>query len=216
MDNSGDDEKPPIADWVHLPPSATELSLWEILHDGLLTHATLDRLDRSLQLEFDIRHIREFHHLPEGTRFLLKLSRVQSIRAIYEVTWPGEFSLPDGASREHASELIREYHDKSIEEAVPWAVFSERLDREPGGAEVFEASLVEAAGRSVALRMFLHVNDDFYPELTVRAQELKISLSTHETLTLAHFLHFGESYWDDFAERGRMRRAAAEASEQAT
>lgn len=74
------------------------------------------------------------------------------------------------------------------------------------GGEILEAALGRDEAGSVALKLFLGVNDKFYPEFIVRARQLSISLSDGSTLTLQKFMAMGEAYWEDFAERGKARR----------
>lgn len=212
MDDSNQEE-PPVLDWVHLPAGARETNLWECLHDAYLNHASLNRFERTLLLEFDIRHIRKFHELPEASRFLRQFSGVRSLRVSHGMPWPGEFFVPNETSRERSHEMILEYQAKSIEEAVSWSDFAERVAGENGLTEVFEASLAEGSGSAVALRLFLHVNDEFYPDFIVRAEGLAISLNSGRRFSLKEFLGMGEAYWEDFAERSRAKRAAMELGE---
>jgi hypothetical protein len=179
---SAEEQKPPIADWVHPPAGLEELSLWDSLHDARLIHARLDPLERTLQLDFDIWHVRKFHHFPEDTRFILRFHGVISVR----VTG----------------------HSASFDTAIGFLEFAEKIDSENGMTDTFEADILKVPG-SVALRLFLHVNDEFYPELIVRADSLTILLSSGRELTLEEFLQLGEAYWEDFADRGRKLREGA-------
>lgn len=182
MDDSQEEKKSPIVDWIHPPHSVGELSLWDCLHDARLNSVRFDRHEKELQLEFDVRHIRKFHHLSDNARFLLRFFGVTSVRVT-------------GA-------------DSSIETSIAPGEFLERLEAENGRTDTFEADLIQVPG-SVALRLFLHVNDEFYPEFIVRAESLSISLSTGGALTLEEFLQLGEAYWEDFAERARKLRDRA-------
>jgi hypothetical protein len=182
MESPGEEMKPPIADWIHPPEGVEELSLWDSLHDAHLIRAHVDPLERTLQLEFDIRHVRKFHHLPEDTRFMLRFNGVSSVRVNSSTA--------------------------SFDVSIGFLEFAEKVEGENGRTETFEADILRAPG-SVAARLFLHVNDEFYPELIVRAECLAISLSSGKELTLEEFLQLGEAFWEDFAERGRKLRETA-------
>lgn len=136
------------------------VSLWDCLHDARLEAVRVDHAGKSLQLEFDAWHIRKFHSLPENTRFWLLFSGLESVRVI-----------ANGPSFDTSF---------SIEE------FTQRVDTENGLTDTFEADLLQG-GESIALRLFLHVNDDFYPELIVRAKRLIVTKNSGEAMSVEDF-----------------------------
>ena len=89
-----EDEKKLVFDWVNLPVGATEESLWDSLHDADLKLVTSNRLDRTIQLVFDIQYLREFHKLPEDMRFLLLLNGVGRRGSPKAHLGPGSFMPP--------------------------------------------------------------------------------------------------------------------------
>lgn len=195
MTDSGADGKDFLIDWVHLPERAAETSLWVSLHDALLERVHLNRHSRILDLGFDVPHLREFHGFPDATRFLLRFEGVRALRVEKSVGWPGDFSVPDGTPYAEAEKLIAGNRAKSIRETVSWPEFVNRIEQEQGSTEILNPSL--ATGSSgVALRMFMHVNDDFYPEVFVSSERMSISLSSGEDVTLMEFLLLGKHYWD--------------------
>jgi len=173
---SAEEQKSPIADWIYPPEGVEELSLWDSLHDARLIRARLDPVERTLQLDFDIRHVREFHHFSEDTRFILRFLGVNSVR----VTNRTEF----------------------LDTSAGFQDFAEKVEAEGATTDTFEADLLKAPG-SVALRLYLNVNDGSYPEVIVRAERLAILLSSGRELALEEFLQLGEAFWE---ERSRKRR----------
>lgn len=195
-----DSEQQTLLDWVNLPAHATTQSLWDSLHDGDLLAIESDLLARSLTLCFDVGYVRDFHKLPDETRFVLKLNGVQSVRCLKSVEWPGEFSVPRGVSREEEQRLIKEYQNKWGEESFAWAEF-ERLTGE--GLEVSSAILARGGG-VVALQLGVLVGNDSYVEVYVRAEGIEFLVGGN-TLTAEGFISLGEEYWAAFAQR-RLRR----------
>jgi hypothetical protein len=192
-----DSEQQPILDWVNLPAEATTLSLWDTLHDGDLLPIESDLLARSLTLRFDVGYVRDFNSLPEGTRFVIKFSGVQSVRCFKTVSWPGEFSLPLGISREEERSLIEDYQSKCREESHAWSDF-ERLSGE--GLEVSNATLARAPN-AVAFQLGVLVdNDGSYVEAYIRAESVECRVGD-TPVSLEQFTGLGEAYWEAFARR---------------
>ena len=88
---------------MNLPQGTTAISLWATLHDAELVSIESDLLRRALRMDFDIEHLRSFHHLPGDFKFVLRLNGVQSARVVRYAVWPGQFSVPPGISREQES-----------------------------------------------------------------------------------------------------------------
>src|SRR5437660_12370316 len=103
------DERSTIVDWMNLPPSAAEVSLWAGLHDAQIVTIQPNLLERTVTLHLESDHLLEFHNLPLAMQFLLRLDGVQSARVVHHPAWPGTFSIPDGISQEPHSRLTAEY-----------------------------------------------------------------------------------------------------------
>ena len=198
MADSEAEGKKLIVDWVNLPEDAKETSLWASLHDAELKSVRLDRLGRTLDLEFDVEHLRDFHCFADSTRFLLRFEGVHALRVEISAPWPGEFSVPADTPYAEAERLRAGYWEKSIQESAPWPEFVKQVEQEQGTTEVYQATL--ATGPSgLALRLSLNVNYESYPDVSVSAERMSISLSTGEDLSLHDFLQLGEFYWNDLA-----------------
>ena len=101
-----DSDKQPVVDWVNLPEDIPTLSLWETLHDGDLLAIESDLLARTVTLRFDVGYVRDFHHLPADTRFVVLVKGVQSARSFRSVPWPGGCPIPQGTPNTQQSALI--------------------------------------------------------------------------------------------------------------
>ena len=190
------DERP-IVDWVNLPEDATELSLWSTLHDGDLAAIESDLLVRTLTLRFEVGYVKNFHKLPEETRFVVIVSGVQSVRSFRGVQWPGGCSIPLGTPYELQQAIVAEYQSKWREESLSWADF-ERLIT--AGLEVSSATLARRSD-GVALRLGLLVGGDSYVEVYVRGTEISFWIDERQ-ITPEEFVEIGEAYWAAFANRG--------------
>ncbi len=182
------------ADWVNLPERTSTVSLWPTLHDGDLFAIESDLLARTVTLRFDVGYVRDFHHLPEQTRFGVTIDGVQSVRALRSVSWPGEFSVPAGVNREEESRLIAEYHFKWREESQGWSDF-EQLTRV--GLEVSDATLARGSDE-LALSLGLLVENNSYAKAQIRGHGITFH-ADEKRLTLEEFLSLGEAYWSAFA-----------------
>jgi len=189
------DERP-IADWVNLPEGATELSLWSSLHDGDLNAVESDLLARTLTLRFDVGYVRDFHNLPEETRFVVTVSGVQSVRSFRSVPWPGGCSIPTEAPYEQQQALVAEYQGKWREESLSWADFERLTDK---GLEVSTAALSRGL-HCVTLRLALFVEGDSYVEAYIRGEVITFSIAARH-LTPEEFVEMGEAYWEAFANK---------------
>ena len=188
-------EEKPINDWINLPEGAPTLSLWDTLHDGDLLTVESDLLARTVTLRFDVGYVRDFHHLPEQTRFVLKCEGVQSVRALGGEPWPGGCSIPQGISRSEQESLIAEYHRK-WRESQSWADF-ERLTAD--GLEVSNALMSRGFG-TFALQFGLLVAGDSYVEAYIRGESIEFYVGEKQ-LAVEEFVALGEAYWDAFAKR---------------
>ena len=189
------DERP-IVDWVNLPAGATELSLWSTLHDGDLTAIESDLLARSLTLRFDVGYVRDFHNLPEETKFVVIVSGVQSVRSFSGVPWPGGCSIPAETPYEQQEAIVAEYQSKWREESLSWADF-EQLTND--GLEVSSAMLGQGTD-GVALCIGLLVGGDSYVEAYIRGEEIAFSIGARH-LTPKEFVEMGEASWEEFAKK---------------
>ena len=100
------DEQSGIVDWMNLPHGVPEVSLWAGLHDAQIVSIQSNLLERTVTLHLKSDHLLEFHNLPPDMQFLLRLDGVQSARVLHYAVWPGEFSVPDGVTREEEARLI--------------------------------------------------------------------------------------------------------------
>src|SRR5260370_37183008 len=115
------EEQSGIVDWMNLPHGAAEGFLWSGLHDAQMVSIQSGLLERPVTLHLEIDHLLEFHKLPLGMQFLLRLDGVQSARVVHFALWPGEFSIPSGATAEEQSRLAAEYKSKSRQESISWS-----------------------------------------------------------------------------------------------
>jgi len=197
-----------LFDWLNLPEGASPISLWDCLHDACVVSIRTNLLDRTASLFCEIEHLRLFHNLPEGWQFILNLEGVQSGRVARYAMWPGEFSIPQGTSREDESRMIAEYQAKWREESVTWGDFESKVTRED--EQVFDISnaiLARSAEGNVALQLCGHLNYAIYHVVFLRAHRMSISGSDGRSFGLEQFRTLGEAYWEAF---GRRSKAAAE------
>jgi hypothetical protein len=191
---------PPITDWTSLPPNTSPLSLWECLHDATIQTLRSDRVACTLTVDLDVFYIREHHGLPDDLRFILRFEGVSSVRANVFAVWPGELSLPPGASPEERNRAIGEVQAKSREQSVSWSELETALEAEGVTFDIYAAELVEGEN-SVALRLQGYLDSEDYYELFIRAASLALSTSDGQGLTLQQFRQMGELYWDAFEQR---------------
>jgi hypothetical protein len=189
-------DEQPIADWVNLPESTTELSLWCTLHDGDLTAIESDRLARTLTLRFDVGYLRDFHNLSEEARFLVVVGGVRSVRSFSSVPWPGGCSIPAQTPYEQQQAIVAEYQKKWREESLSWADF-ERLTN--SGLVVSSATLGQGTD-CVALRFGLLAKEDSYVEAFIRGEEITFSIGKRQ-VTPQEFVELGEAYWEAFEKK---------------
>ena len=191
-------EEQPIVDWVNFPDGIPTLSLWDTLHDGDLLAIESDLLARTVTLRFDVGYVRDFHHLPEQTQFVIVVKGVRSVRSLRSVPWPGGCSIPQGMPNAQQEQLIAEYHRKWREESQSWADF-ERLTSD--GLEVSNATLGRGSD-VVALQLGLLVARDSYVEAYIRGEEITFYIGERH-VTPEEFVAAGEAYWDAFAKKSK-------------
>jgi hypothetical protein len=196
------DEHSRILDWINVPPGATEVSLWAGLHDVQIVTIQSNLLERTVTFHLESDHLLEFHNLPLDMQFLLRLDGVQSARVVHFATWPGEFSVPAGASREEESRLIAEYQSKWREESLSWTELENALTKECQQVlDIADATLAKASDNAVALRISGLLNYTEYRELFLRAERLTLTRGDGHDLGIAGLLKMGEAYWDAFERR---------------
>lgn len=189
-----------VVDWVNLPRGVTELSLWSTLHDGDLIAIESDLLARTLTLRFDVGYIKEFHMLPEDTRFVVIIGGVQSVRSFSGVPWPGGCSIPTGTPYEQQQSIVAEYQSKWREESLSWVDF-ERLVND--GLEVSSAVL-GLSSDAVALRLGLLVaGEPYYVEAFVRGSGITFFIGERQ-IRPEEFVELGEAYWEAFANKRKI------------
>ncbi|MFZ0805580.1 MAG: hypothetical protein WAN03_05335 [Candidatus Sulfotelmatobacter sp.] len=195
-----DSDEQAIVDWVNFPEGISLFSLWDTLHDGDLLAIESDLLVRTLRLRFDVDYVRDFHHLPEGTQFVIVVEDVRSVRSVRSVPWPGGCSIPPSTPREQESALIADYHRKWRQESLSWSDF-EKLTGEPLGLEVSNADLGRGTD-AVALRLGLLAARDSYVEAYVRGERIAFYVGDRQ-VTPEEFVAFGEAYWNAFANKAK-------------
>lgn len=198
------DEKP-IVDWVNFPEGIPTTSLWDALHDGDLLSIESDLLARAVTLRFDVGYVRDFHHFPKETRFVIAVNGVRSVRSLRSVPWPGGCPIPPGTPNEQQSVIISEYHRKWREESQSWADFEQLIGH---GLEVSNATIGQGSN-VIAFQLGLLVGGDSYVEAYIRGEGATFQVG-EKRVTLEEFVAFGEAYWNAFAERAESRQNAAE------
>jgi hypothetical protein len=199
----------PEVDWTNLPEGVQEHSLWECLHDGELFSIRSDLLQRNVVLRFDVSYIRKFHALPLDMRFIFQLDGVQGVRVVRFVKWPGNFSVPNGVTREEESRLIAEYQAKWREESGSWSSVESSITAD-APLDISDASLVTGQEEQVALKLTGHDANDEYLEIFLRAERLDVLSSDNRRLGLEQFEKLGKAYWEKFVEKRRNRQTEGE------
>jgi hypothetical protein len=196
------EEQTPILDWMNLPPTAQELSLWVGLHDAQIVSIQSNLLERTVTLHLESDHLLEFHHLPLDMQFLLRLEGVQSARVLHYAVWPGEFSVPDGLAPEEQSRLVAEYQSKWREESFSWSELESAVTTECKQViDISDASLATSTDNFVALRISGLLNYTKYHELFLRAERLTLTRGDGHDLGITGLLKMGEAYWEAFERR---------------
>lgn len=191
-----DSEQREMQDRVNLPADAVTVSLWDTLHDGDVLAIESDLLARSLTIVFQVGYVSRFQKLPDETRFVLKFSGVRSVQCLKSASWPGEFTVPPGTSREDERKLIDDYHSKWREESFAWG----DLERTTGAGLEVSNALLATADAFVALQLGLLVGDGSYVDAFIRAERIDFFVG-EDSVTLGAFSSLGEAYWEAFANR---------------
>src|SRR5258708_106525 len=160
-----------------------------------------DLLKRTVSMQCDVEHLREFHRLPEGFQFILELEAVQSARVFKYSIWPGKFSVPTGVSRHEESRLVLEYQPKWREESLAWTDFERAVTRECEQVLDIADAVLATLGDSVALRLRGHLNYTVYHEVYLRADKLTVSGTNGKIFGLKEFQDLGDAYWEAFRHR---------------
>jgi len=196
------EEEKRIFDWINLPSSASALSLWDSLHDAHIVSIRSNLLERTVTLSCEVEHLRSFHNLDEGFRFILRLDGVQSARVLRYAIWPGGCSIPVGLSREEERKLVAEYQAKWREESASWSAFESGVTREDEQIfDISDAALATSRSGLVALKLCGHLNYATYHEVFLRSEKLTISGSDGKQFELDQFQRLGEAYWEAFSSR---------------
>jgi hypothetical protein len=197
------DDQSAICDWMNLPLSVQEVSLWPALHNAQIVSITSNLLERSVTLHLESDHLLEFHQLPLDMQFLLRLDGVQSARVLHYSVWPGEFSVPAGVSREEESRLIAGYQSKWREESLSWSELVNAVTTECRQViDISDATLATSPDNSsIALRISGLLNYTAYRELFLRSERLTLTRGDGQDLGISGLLKMGEAYWDAFERR---------------
>lgn len=201
--NDGPSTPEGVVDWVNLPQGTHIVSLWDCLHDADVVSIHSNLLERTTVLRCEIEHLRSFHHLPDGSAFILSLHGVQSARVLRYAMWPGEFKIPEGISREQELKLVDDYQSKWREESLSWSEFEGSVKRE--NEQVFDlsdATLAVSPNGSVTLQLCGH-RYATYHEVYLRAAQLEVSDSAGKQFSLEDFQKLGELYWEELSRRSQ-------------
>jgi hypothetical protein len=199
-------ENAPVLDWLNLPSLAKAVSLWDSLHDAQIVSIQSNLLDRTMTLSCEIGHLREFHKLDEGFRFLLNLKGVQSARVLRYAIWPGGCSISDGLSVEQQRQIVAEYQAKWREESASWTDFESRITREDEQVfDISDAAITAAPEGPVSLKICGHLNYATYHEVYLRFEMLKILGTNGRRFELEEFMRMGEAYWAAYGARAKPR-----------
>ncbi len=200
-------QEQPKLDWVNLPPNAVVESLWDCLHDGDLLAVRADLLVRTVTLEIDVAHVRDFHKIGDDTHFLVTLHDVQSVRAATFAVWPGPRPDTSGKSREEESRLINEYQAKWREESVGWNDFMALFP-----ANKFDISNAEIVRGESGVAMQIggmvdgdDIADQFFT-IFLRAEAVSLQQSDGVSLTVEQLIKLGEDYWNAWSARATERQ----------
>lgn len=195
-ENEMDSNNKELVDWTHLPANTATTSLWDTLHDGGLLSVVSDRLKRTLTFQFEVGYLRDFHKLADDCLFTVEVCGVQSVRALTYVPWPGDFILPEGASRSEERELVAEYQSKWREESMSWSKFEESVGS--GEFKVLDSKMAYADS-GIALSLLFSMKEGSTIEVFIRG--LRAFFQVDESkLSLEEFAALGEEYWNKFAD----------------
>jgi len=187
-------------DWIHMPPGSEVESLWDCLHDGELVSSHSDLINRAVSLEFIVHHLQE--EPDDNLRFFLHLKNVQSVRANVTFRWPGEFIVPEGASRDEELRMGKEYQAKWREESIGWLSFEGSLSTDP--LLISDAEFARSNGM-LALKISGSLDgerfNDLYCSIFLRGTSISASRSDGEPFTLEQFIEMGRRYWEKYSQR---------------
>ena len=189
-----------LSDWVNLSADSTVVHLWDCLHDGELLSCRSELVERRVTLEFRVRHLVD--EIGDDLRFFLQLHNVESVRANVYFRWPGEFFIPDGATREEQCRLIEEYQAKWREESIGWLTFEGSLSTDP--LQISEAELTRGSG-GVAFKLGGHLDGERFHDLFFsvyrRGSQVSASRSDEQPFSLEQFVEMGRQYWEEVRQR---------------
>ena len=191
-----------VSDWINLSGDSSVVHLWDCLHDGELLSCRSELVERRVTLEFRVSHLVD--EIGDDLRFFLHLHDVESVRANVYFRWPGEFSIPEGTTRDEECRLIEEYQAKWREESIGWLSFEGSLSTDP--LQISEAELARGGG-GVALKLGGHLDGerfhDLYCSVFVRGSRVSASRSDEKPFSLEQFVEMGRQYWEEFSRRSK-------------
>jgi hypothetical protein len=199
-------EEAPVVDWRNLPSVAKAVSLWDSLHDAQVVSIRSNLLDRTMTLFCEIEHLREFHNLDKGFRFILNLEGVHSARVLRYAIWPAGCSIPDGLSVEQQRTIVAEYQAKWREESASWTDFESRITRKDEQVfNISDAAITASPEGPAGLKICGHLNYATYHEVYLRFEMLKIVGTDGKQVELERFMRMGEAYWAAYSARAKSR-----------
>lgn len=189
-------------DWVYLPESLEEVSLWACLHDGELISSESNLSERFVELEFSVKHLLEEQEREEKIRFLMKVADVTSVRAIGHFRPIDKYEEPLNISVGERAQLTKEYYAKWREESLGWSEFESALATDPLG--ITDAAFV-SNNDETTLRLggFLDGEkfDDIFFDVFIRGRRISATRSDGRDFSLDAFIKLGTDYWNHFGNR---------------
>ncbi len=183
-------------DWTHLPRGLRAQSLWDALHDGVVTAMRTDQLARTAEIEIDVDHLREYANFPLGTRFVLRFEGVASVRATQFTFWPGGHDSLEGKPREEQDRIVQEYWRRGRTDSF---TVSDAQSAVVGG-DISDAEVIVAQGQA-AVRLQCTSPPGATVGLVVRAERVRATRSDGVAFSLEDLRRLGKSYWTAFGEQ---------------
>jgi hypothetical protein len=173
--------------------------LWSALHDAQLERITSDRLARTIELVFDIAHLREMSSAPDSMRFVLRGHGVTSVRAQCS-EHAGPVPSLDGLPPEEQARVIEEYRARWREESIDWSAL-EKTVTQAERLWILEAELLR--GEGATLRLFgEHHATERYPTMFIRAERFEVE-QEGASIGIEGLQALGERYWDAFGAHSK-------------
>ena len=154
---------------------------------------------RTVMLEFDIEHLREFGGLSSGVTWRLILHAASMLLARRREAWPGPEPKLKRRDPKKDRALIEEYQAKGRTVSVAWDEFEEVVCT--AGIWTKDATLRSRAS-DVVLDGYGHdYQTDTMFEFRLIGGHLRCERSDGIMTTIEKLVRLGEAYWNAFSER---------------